>query len=56
MKAIACHKYGSPDVLELVDVDPPTVPEALPHLESGPARGEIVITVGPPAVFVSGSY
>lgn len=25
MKAIVCHQYGSPDVLELQDVDKPTV-------------------------------
>jgi NADPH:quinone reductase-like Zn-dependent oxidoreductase len=25
MKAIVCHRYGSPDVLDLQEVDPPVV-------------------------------
>jgi NADPH:quinone reductase-like Zn-dependent oxidoreductase len=25
MKAIVCHKYGSPDVLEFQDIDKPAV-------------------------------
>jgi NADPH:quinone reductase-like Zn-dependent oxidoreductase len=54
MKAIVYHEYGSPDVLELREIDKPVIdrryplreaPEAIRYLEEGHARGKVVITV-----------
>lgn len=45
MKAIVYHEYGSPDVLELQDVDKPVVKDD-EVLVRGHARGKVVIAVG----------
>jgi len=53
MKAIVYERYGPPDVLELRDVEVPSVSDdgvlvriraAIRYLETGHARGKIVIT------------
>jgi hypothetical protein len=41
VKAAVYHRFGSPDVLELQDIDP----AALRYLGEGHARAKVVITV-----------
>ncbi len=49
MKAIVQDTYGSPDVLELRDIDKTyplsKVPDAIRYLQEGDAKGKVVITV-----------